>query len=330
MDNTRDAQGILLESGTNEVEILEFFLGGQSYGINVSKILQIISFEEERFTRTPDADPAMPGVLLWREKTLPFIDLYAALNVRHRDDVERPIALVTEFNDLTCSFLTDGVNRIHRIGWDKIDPLDGYMNQFSSHFTGSVHVGDKDVLLVDFEYLVANFFPETKLDSDSQMALPEEATPEMRSGKHVVLAEDSPFIRHTILTILQQSGYTDVQPFENGLAASEYLNAKKKQAEEQNIPVGDMVNLIITDIEMPQLDGLTLCRRIKEDPFYGQTPVIIFSSLINEQMAVKCREVGADAFITKPRMVQLVGTLDNLLFELAPAEDQGEPPSGTA
>ncbi|MDD4732532.1 MAG: chemotaxis protein CheV [Desulfovibrio sp.] len=314
MADKRDAQGILLESGTNEVEILEFFLGGQSYGINVSKILQIISFEQERFTRTPDADPAMPGVLLWREKTLPFIDLYAALKVQRREKVERPIALVTEFNNLVCSFLTDGVNRIHRIGWDKIDPLDAYMNQFSSHFTGSVHVGDKDVLLVDFEYLVANFFPETKLDSESQMALPEEATPEMRASKKVVLAEDSPFIRHTILKILEQSGYTDVAAFENGLSASEHLSRCKKTADAEQKPITDLVDLVITDIEMPQLDGLTLCRRLKEDPHYGKTPVIIFSSLINEQMAIKCQEVGADAFITKPQMAQLVGTLDNLLF----------------
>lgn len=308
-------QKILLESGTNEVEILEFYLGGQSYGINVSKVLQIISFDPERFTGTPDPDPAMPGVLLWRDKTIPFIDLYAAMHVNTRVEVERPIALVTEFNNLICSFFTDGVNRIHRIGWDRIDQLDAYMNQFSAHFTGSVHVDDKDILLVDFEYLVANFFPETKLDSKSQMKLPETVTPEVRQSRPIVLAEDSAFIRHTILTILKQAGYSQVMPFENGQLALEYLVAAKQQAATEQKPIADLVSLLITDIEMPRLDGLTLCRKLKEDSEYGKTPVIIFSSLINEQMMVKCREVGADAFITKPQMAQLVGTLDDLLFE---------------
>ncbi|MGE4292239.1 MAG: chemotaxis protein CheV [Desulfovibrio sp.] len=314
MSQPQEKKQILLESGTNEVEILEFYLGGQSYGVNVSKVLQIISYEPEKFTRTPDADPAMPGVLLWRGTPIPFVDLYAAMNVTTRVEVERPIALVTEFNNLVCSFLTDGVNRIHRIGWDRIDQLDAYMTQFSAHFTGSVHVDDKDILLVDFEYLLASFFPETKLDSEKQLLLPEDVTPENRQTKRILLAEDSAFIRQTILTILERSGYAQVMPFENGLLAFEHLVGLKKQAQAQEKPIADFVQLVISDIEMPQLDGLTLCRRLKEDQLYGSTPVIIFSSLINEQMAVKCREVGADAFITKPQMAQLVGTLDKLLF----------------
>jgi Chemotaxis signal transduction protein len=316
MAQVQDEKRILLESGTNEVEILEFYLGGQSYGVNVSKVLQIISYEPEQFTRTPDADPAMPGVLLWRGRTIPFVDLHAAMHVNTRVDVDRPIALVTEFNNLICSFLTDGVNRIHRIGWDRIDQLDAYMSQFSAHFTGSVHVDDKDILLVDFEYLVASFFPETKLDSEKQLILPEDVTPEDRRTKRIVLAEDSSFIRHTILTILERAGYAQVEPFENGLLASEYLKKTKKQAQGEDKPITDYVNLVISDIEMPQLDGLTLCRRLKEDPVYGSTPVIIFSSLINEQMSIKCKEVGADAFITKPQMAELVGTLDKLLFAI--------------
>ncbi|MEF2146434.1 MAG: chemotaxis protein [Desulfovibrionaceae bacterium] len=314
MSDQQEDKGILLESGTNEVEVLEFYLGGQSYGINVSKVLQITSFDESRFTRTPDADPSMPGVLLWREKTIPFIDLYAALNVSTRKEVERPIALVTEFNDLICSFFTDGVNRIHRISWDRIDQLDAYMNQFSSHFTGSVHVDDKDILLVDFEYIVANLFPETKLDSDIQMILPSDISPEVRSTKRITLAEDSPFIRQTILTILKQAGYDKVDAFENGMLAYKHFQNIREQIQKEGKPTSEFVNLLISDIEMPQLDGLTLCRRLKESQDFGKLPVIIFSSLINEQMTVKCREVGADAFITKPQMARLVGLLDSLLF----------------
>lgn len=307
-------QKILLETGTNEVEILEFFLGGQSYGINVSKILQIITYDQEFFTATPESPESMPGVLLWRGETIPFIDLYLALSIEQRMEVARPIVLVTEFNNLICCFLIDGVNRIHRISWDKLDSMDPFLDQFSSRVTGSVHVDDKDVLMVDFEYLVAELFPETKLGYGDAFVMPEDVTEEMRATKNIILAEDSPFIRHSIIELLKKAGYSATTEFENGLLAHDHLFALKKQAATESKTISEFVDLVISDIEMPQLDGLTLCKRLKNDPEYAKTPVIIFSSLINEQMAFKCKEVGADANITKPQMGILVETIDKLLF----------------
>jgi two-component system chemotaxis response regulator CheV len=318
MSQVEAEQKILLESGTNEVEILEFFLGGQSYGINVSKILQIITYDEEFLTETPESPVAMPGVLLWREKTIPFIDLYRALNIDVRQNVERPIVLVTEFNGLICCFLIDGVNRIHRISWDRIDSMNSYLDQFSSRFTGSVHVDEKDVLLVDFEFLVAELFPETKLGYGSAIEIPHDVTPETRGQMNIVLAEDSPFIRHAIIDLLKQAGYSQVAEFENGQIALQHLISLKDKAQNENRPLGELVSLVISDIEMPQLDGLTLCRKLKNDPPYSRTPVVIFSSLINEQMIDKCNDVGADAHITKPQMGMLVQTLDHLLFGAEP------------
>ncbi|MBU1247310.1 MAG: chemotaxis protein [Proteobacteria bacterium] len=307
-------QKILLESGTNEVEILEFFLGGQSYGINVSKILQIITYDEEFFTQTPETPPAMPGVLLWRNETIPFINLYTTLNIHSKVEVERPVALVTEFNNLICAFLIDGVNRIHRISWDKMDSMDPFLDQFSAKVTGSVHVDDKDVLLIDFEYIVAELFPATKLGYGDAIILPENVTKEMRGSRKIVLAEDSPFIRHAILELMHKAGYSTVSEFENGQIAYDHLMDLKQTITDESVDATDHLDLIITDIEMPRLDGLTLCRRIKDDTVLGQTPVIIFSSLINEQMGIKCQEVGSDAHITKPQMGILVDTLDKLLF----------------
>lgn len=314
MSQITSEQKILLESGTNEVEILEFFIGGQSYGINVSKILQIVTYDEEHFTETPESPESMPGVLLWRGETIPFIDLYKALSISRRQEVERPIVLVTEFNNLTCCFLIDGVNRIHRISWDKIDSMDPFLDQFSARVTGSVHVDDKDVLLVDFEYLVAELFPSTKLGYGDAIEMPSDVAPDMRAGKPILLAEDSPFIRHSILDLLKQAGYTDVQEFENGQLALEQLEKLRARSLDEGRDIAELVSLVISDIEMPRLDGLTLCKRLKDDSVYSNTPVIIFSSLINEQMAVKCQEVGADAHITKPQMGKLVQTLDLLLF----------------
>ena len=117
-------QGILLETGTNEVEIIEFYLGGQSFGINVAKVKQIVQFEAKLLTEIPETHPAVLGTFLYRGSTSPLIDLNKAL---HREKVtqddERTLVLVSEFNNTVNSFQIDGINRIHRISWDQLQPL---------------------------------------------------------------------------------------------------------------------------------------------------------------------------------------------------------------
>ena len=305
-------QKVLLESGTNELEILEFFMGGQSYGINVAKILQIIPYNAGDFTETPESPPEMPGVLLWRGKTLPLIDLNVALNPRTTIEAERPIVLVTEFNNVENCFLTDGVNRIHRLSWEQVDPVTEFLEKYTARITGSVHVDQTDILLVDFERLVAELFPESDLGYHAQ-EIPVEDLEALRSEKRIVFAEDSGFIRATITNILKDAGYKHVAEFENGKDALNYMTRQKKLAEEEGNPITDYVNILISDIEMPQLDGLTLCKRVKGDSVYSDTPVVMFSSMINEQMVLKCQDVGADAHATKPQIKELVQIIDGLL-----------------
>ncbi len=121
-------QEILLDSGTNEVELLEFFLADQSFAINVSKILQIITYDETKLTAVPDTPDAVKGVLLWRDRTINLIDLHQALNSNKGVRSERPIVLVTGFNDQTNAFLTDGVTKIHRINWSQIAPVGNFLD----------------------------------------------------------------------------------------------------------------------------------------------------------------------------------------------------------
>ncbi|XPV76456.1 MAG: chemotaxis protein CheW [Desulfovibrio sp.] len=305
-------QKVLLESGTNELEILEFFLGGQSYGINVAKILQIIPYRAEDFTETPESPAEMPGVLLWRGQTLPLIDLNIALNPRTTIEAERPIVLVTEFNNVENCFLTDGVNRIHRLSWEQVDPVTEFLERYTARITGSVHVDDTDILLVDFERLVAELFPDSDLGYHAHK-IPVENLEERRGTKRIVFAEDSGFIRATITNILKDAGYVNVAEFENGKDALKHLLGEKQKAEEENKPITDYVDIVISDIEMPQLDGLTLCKKIKTDSLFSKTPVVMFSSMINEQMVLKCQDVGADAHATKPQIKELVQIIDTLL-----------------
>lgn len=310
--NEQLQQKVLLESGTNEVEVLEFYLGEQSFGINVSKVLQLVAYDQAFYTPTPEAPEEAPGVYLWREDTIPLVDLKAALNTSSRTQPERPIMLVTEFNSVINGFHVDGVNRIHRLSWEQIDPASVYLERYSVRITGSVHVEGRDILLPDFEQIVAELSPDTKL-SYSDMDLPDPSEIPRREDSRVLVAEDSQFIRVNMVKLLAQAGYRQVKEFENGKDALEYIVSTTTRLADEGRPATDAFDIIISDIEMPQMDGLTLCKRVKNDPKTANIPVIIFSSLINEQMIQKCQDVGADDHVTKPRMGMLVSMLDRLL-----------------
>lgn len=292
---------ILLESGTNEVEILEFYLGDQGFGINIAKIAQIIPYDRSKLTVVPHDKPAFLGTLLWQGQTIPLIDLNAFLR-QSREEADNQIVLVTEFNGVRNGFLTDGVNRIHRISWQAISPMGALLDRYTSVCTGSIHIDGNDILLIDFEYIISGINPETSVSFRRMDDIAETG----RGERLVIFAEDSAFIRNTIAGQLKKLGFTRLTVFENGQDACNHIRECVDTA-------SGLPSLVVTDIEMPKMDGLALCRTIKKELQLDGVPVVLFSSLINEQMAFKCREVGADAFLTKPRVDELVGVMDRLL-----------------
>ncbi len=305
------SQEILLDSGTNEVEILEFFLGEQSFGLNVAKVMQILDYDPAKFTKIPEDSSANLGVYSWNGKTIPLINLNNALKRKEEFHPVRPLVLVTRFNDVVNAFMISSVNRIHRIGWDQINSTSSLLSNYTSNITGTVTINGIDILIVDFEFIIADLFPETKMSTSLEDAPAELSL--VRADAKLIFAEDSTFIRHSVLNLLKQVGYNHVFPFENGLEAFEYIKKITQQANDENLPITNYVNLVITDIEMPKMDGLTLCRLIKKELQLTEVPVAIFSSLIDEQMSAKCKEVGADVFTTKPKIHDLVKLIDNLL-----------------
>lgn len=305
------ATDILLDTGTNEVEILEFMLGDQSFGINVAKVMQIIAYDATKFTVLPEEEKAILGVLLWQGKTIPLIHLALALKRRDHGQPARPIVLVTRFNEVTNGFLVSSVNKIHRVSWDVITPISPILSGHSSNITGSVNIAGQDILLVDFEYLVASLFPNVRMDHNLEDAhIGKELN---RQDMPIVFAEDSTFIRENMVTLLNRVGYSQVTAFENGQLAFEHIRTLKARVEGARRPITDALRLVITDIEMPKMDGLTLCRRINKELQLGEIPVVLFSSLIDEQMSMKCREVGAAAYTCKPKINELIALLDRLL-----------------
>jgi two-component system chemotaxis response regulator CheV len=318
MMKEKAAQEILLESGTNEMEILEFYLGGQSFGVNVQKLREIIQFEPDKATALPDSAPSMLGTLLVRGQTIPLIDLNIHLNRSNAGNsaIERPIVLVCQFNSRVNGFLIEGVNQIHRISWEDVKPMPSLFEQFRPRFTGSIHIGEREILIVDLEHIVAEIDPELGMCYDRPAATKDASEKEtdrveQRGRINLMLAEDSAIIRAGIQKVLTTSGYTRLTSFVDGedcYRAMKTLHERTPSEEE----LLKEVKLLITDIEMPKMDGLSLCRKIREELGLKNLRVVMFSSLISEQMAAKCDSVGADGCIGKPQIPELVELVDKL------------------
>ena len=309
-------QEILLETGTNEMEIIEFYLGSQSFGINVHKLKEIIPFDEEAVTTIPDSEPSMLGTLLLRGSTIPLIDLKVHIGKRIKEETEaRQVVLVCEFNDRTNGFKVDGVNQIHRVSWGNVQPMAGFIDKYRPRFTGSINIEGREILIMDLEHIVSEFDPESALDYEAGLhdEVMHSQAPQTRQAMKLMLAEDSSLIRAGIERVLKTADYSNMQVFVDGEDCYKKIIQLKAEAAEAGESILNYLNLLITDIEMPKMDGLTLCRRIKEDPILKEIKVVLFSSLINEQMATKCDSVGADGYATKPQIPYLVQMMDRIL-----------------
>ena len=314
MEKMDDHQRILTESGTNEVEFIEFYLGDQGFGVNVAKVVQIVEFKESLLTRVPGRHEFLDGTFLFRDRNVPLINLNRALS-RNVSEVEvyKPLVLVTQFYEKQNGFLIDGVNRIHRVTWEQLMPITEVFGGMNLSFTGTVNIDEREILIVDLEKIVSEMDPELSSDweengeaDESEVKAKKEAREEIR----VVYAEDSGFLRKSVVKKLKKAGYEVLDSFENGRAAADYIDELRNRASSKGKSVTDLVDVIISDIEMPQMDGLKLCRHLKEELGLMDLPIILFSSLIDEQMAHKCRAVGADSFVSKPQVSDLVEQVD--------------------
>lgn len=295
--------GILLESGTNELEILEFKLGANSYGINVAKVKEIKPYEKP--TPIPNSHPCVEGIYMPREDIITIIDLGKCLNFSTNHSPERDMYIITNFNQLNVGFHVDSVVGIRRVSWADISKPDATLNnKGNSVATGIIKLDNKLIVILDFEKIVTDISPETGLkisDIDKLGA-------RNRSEEPILIAEDSPLLSKLIHDCLIKAGYTNITLTANGQEAWDMLNKLREEGK-----VHSDVHCIITDIEMPQMDGHHLTKLVKSDPELSSIPVIIFSSLVNQEMRIKGESLGADAQLSKPEIGLLVGKIDELL-----------------
>lgn len=311
-------QEILLESGTNEMEIIEFYVGTQPLGINVQKLKEIISYDESALTTIPESAPSMLGTLLLRGDSIPLIDLRKHLNQRiqvETDPETRSVVMVCEFNHRTNGFKVDGVNQIHRVSWSDVEPIAPFISQYGPRFTGSIHIDDREILILDLEHIVGEFDPDSVIGDSDQVEQMEQQQVDfaLRKQAKILMAEDSTIIRSGLAKVLRKAGFDGLEVFVDGHECYQRILQLKAQAEAAKEDIRLHFNLLISDIEMPKMDGLTLCRKIKQDLGYKNLPVLLFSSLINPPMEVKCDSVGADGYAAKPEIAKLIELIDSFI-----------------
>ncbi|MEX3746246.1 MULTISPECIES: chemotaxis protein [Lysinibacillus] len=297
-------KGILLESGTNELEIVEFEVANNKFGINVIKVKEII--QPIPVTFIPHAHPHVEGIIQLRGEVLPVVDMLRVLGIQSTERNPQQKYIVAEFNKQRVVFHVDNVTQIHRISWDQIEkPSDMYQGG-TSQVIGVIKQNEQMILLLDFERIMVDINPDSGISVEAVKKLGKRE----RSEKRILIAEDSPLLRKLLFDTMNEAGYENVEFFENGRDAYEYLESITKAGSD----VSEHIQLVVTDIEMPQMDGHHLTRKIKEHPDLQKLPVIIFSSLITDDLRHKGDQVGAEDQISKPEIAELILRVDQLIL----------------
>lgn len=316
---------ILTESGTNELEIIEFHLekvlpDGRTktcyYGINVAKVREVIQVPDT--TDYPNAQPHMIGVFSSRDVLTPLVDLAGWLDVPTNPSLDRKFVIVTDFNRMTNGFLIDSISRIHRISWNDVESPSQFLEAGEQDCVVAVVRKDGNLIMIlDFEKIIADINPELSMEKydvtvDRSVDLNQKMISK-RNAKTIMVVDDSAFIRSLIQDTLSSAGY-NIIACKDGGEAYEKLMEIEKVAKSENVPVTELVNAIVTDVEMPRMDGMHLLKRLRDSETYKTTPIVMFSSIMSDDNRAKALALGADDTLTKPEIGKMVTLMDKYVF----------------
>jgi two-component system chemotaxis response regulator CheV len=287
------------------MEIIEFGIDHSVFGINVIKVREIIN--PISVVKLPNSHACLEGLIQLRGDVIPLIDLTKFLSFAPSANPAEDKIIITEFNQMKLAFRVHSVERIHRISWEQIEKPSDISQGNETSVIGIVKIEGRIILLLDFEKIVIDINPKLGFQASNL----KELEIRTRSAKRIVVAEDSNTLRAFLNEVLSMAGYSNLSFFENGALAWNYL---EEIARDHGDRLSEEIQLVITDIEMPQMDGHHLTRRIKEHPLLKQLPVVIFSSLITDELLHKGEIVGADAQLSKPDYLKLAQTLDKLIL----------------
>ncbi|MBV7299398.1 chemotaxis protein CheV [Enterovibrio paralichthyis] len=324
--STEPKTTILTESGTNELEIIEFRLekmlpdGTKKvcyYGINVAKVREVIRVPET--TDYPNAQPNVLGVFSLRGKLIPLVDLAGWLGVPTKDSIDSKVVIVTDFNRMSNGFLVDSVSRIHRISWEEVESPSQFLEASDQDCVVAVVRQESNLIMIlDFEKIIADINPELSMEKydvtkDKRVVI-DDAMVAKREAKTVLVVDDSAFIRRLIENTLRSAGY-NVITAKDGQEGLDNMMEFVKLCNEENLPISEFVDGVVSDVEMPKMDGMHLVKRLREIEEFKTIPIVMFSSLMSDDNRRKAMDLGANDTITKPEIGRMVGLMDSFILK---------------
>ena len=287
----------------NTLEVMEFVVGENIYGINVAKVREVVQYTTP--TPSPDQNPCVEGILMLRGKPVPIINLSKRLGISESGNGDRDLCIITSFNNLIIGLHVHQINGIIKLSWSKINSPDETITKHGNCIiTGIVNFPEYILILLDFEKIVADINPVTTI----QVKDVKTSADENHRALPIMIVDDSLMLSKLIGMSLKKAGYTNIIKKQNGQEAWDYLSSECTEE-----GTDSWVRLVITDIEMPVMDGISLCEKIKESKTLNSLPVILFSSIVDDAMENKCKKAGADATLSKPQIDKLVSIIEELL-----------------
>jgi len=291
--------------GSNKMEILLFSLGtGEIFGINVFKVREVC--QTPSITKTPNMPEGIDGVISLRGNIIPVISLARFIQLADAPEDTGHTMIVTEFSRHTQGFLVHEVDRIIRVDWDRVKPPQTMLAGSDGLITAITELDDgRLVSILDVEQILANAI--------GIEPVPELPPVETEVERTVFFADDSAVARKEIVMVLDKLGVKYIQANDGG-EAWERLQNLASRPQQEGSSLRDQISLILTDAEMPEMDGYVLTKNIKSDHRFDGIPVVMHSSLSSEANKIMGQRVGVDTYVAKFDPVELAETLRPLLL----------------
>ncbi len=298
---------ILLELGTNELEFIEFKIDQAWYGLNVAKVREIILLSGS--IKAANMHPSVEGIFDHRGEIIPLINLASWLEMPQSESPEKDKILICEINNTVFGFRVHHISRIQRVSWDDLESPQSIIASSVSAITGVIKQKDKLILMMDVERVINDIEPNAELKIKAVKNIHNIN----RQGVKIYFADDSPMIRSIVKDMFTESGYKKIDISKNGRELLNKLLEIKRACRDSKKPLNKYIDLMITDLEMPRIDGMFLIKRVREDIILSELPIIVFSSISDKQIQVKTKKLGANYHVAKPKVEELIFTIDELI-----------------
>lgn len=294
----QDDTDSLLRSGNNELQALVFNVAGQQFGVNVAKLDELIMPPKTR--SWPGQHQAILGAFHLRTENMALVDLGYYIRPETGPTTEGNTVIVTSFNKSKIAFLVNSVDQILRVDWGMVGPPAGSTGN-NGVITGIMKYQEKLIPMLDFEAIHDDICGVSRLDTVGI----DICNAQDRSEVKIAVVEDSKYMSAVIKDLLKKAGFEKIEMFGNGQDALETLMEKEGD---------DKPDIVLSDIEMPRMDGLTLTRKLKEQKGFRVVPIVLFSSIITPELLHKGERAGADMQLNKGDVEKLIPVIDELLF----------------